>query len=127
MKIVFNFQTSEVNEDIIFINSLAELFDELGYDIYVDSLPCYAGWVRGIGFEPNNIDIHDVVQGLCEWGESEMYCLSVTSAEPRYQDWLDATAGIPGATHAFITRQRGTNTTYDCCFICLPTHLNIWE
>lgn len=43
---------------------------------------------------------------------------SVTSNEDRYQEWLDALAGVPGATVTSTTRKAYGKTKYYTVFLC---------
>lgn len=45
---------------------------------------------------------------------------SVTSREERYQEWLDAIAGVPGATVTSIQRTERERTVFLCTFPTQP-------
>jgi hypothetical protein len=110
-------------DDTIVLRNADDLFEFVDYDITLQS-PCYVTRIGNVGFEPDELDIEDVIGLLfCDQTEDiqELLQFSVRSDEPRYNDWLIAAEKFVGATVTIVNRKK-----YSCALINVPTakHFN---
>ncbi len=123
-KFVFEFdEINEASDSVVMIYGLDELRDEFGICIEdEDNIHCYLGRVSNIGYEPTNVDINDLVRMLAVKTDFVMLAGGVTSREPRYEDWLNAIAGVVGSSITFATRNAGhAKHEYEVAFFSFPT------
>lgn len=104
----FQMDTSDIVE---------ELFNDCVLEVVDDGLPCYVQMVRDVQNLPDDLSVSDFLEEYFRYesGSLHLGLFSVTSLEPRYQEWLDCAEGYPGAHVIPVQRQGRT-----CFFIAIP-------
>lgn len=92
-------------------------------DVYEASdLPCFLTFYREVDSLYISTPVTFLLLKMAEEADTELMQFSVTSQEPRYQEFLDAIEGIPGVQVYELERHGPTRTVYLCT---VPTYLEL--